>query len=689
MNRYEIREEPKYGGMGTAYKAYDTNLERNVLIKTIQDKHLQGEGDLKDRLKKLFKDEAVIQARLSHNNIAQVYDYYLQDGINHIVFEFVEGETLDKIQIFLDNKNPDKLNEVLKALLQIAEGIQYAHMHGVIHRDIKLNNIMYSTTTKTIKIIDFGIARIKESIPREHTAQMFYTGGYVAPERLGNYRIDTEEKFDIFSFAVVCYQILTGDLPYNNDWNTKTIPTVTNYRDDINIDLSEALISMLQPNPQNRIGDLNALIKALKRQINQRENTSFKIEYPNTSNKIRDPIHGYIGLTDEEKEIINHPVFQRLRRIKQLSTTYLIYPGATHDRFSHSLGVMHVATRIFDELISKNVELLGWDNNKIQKNRQVLRLVSLLHDIGHAPFSHVGDNLFPSMIDSHEKMASHLIRTTELAQLIDNIGKKSGFNHKEIAGIIEGKLAAKYRLINQIFSSQLDADKMDYLLRDSLMLGVSYGKFDLDHLIRSLNIHIDEDIPVLVVEKRGIQVVEELILARYFMFVQVYFHKTRRVYDKILNGVLKEQLPSQMIPSNEPDFLKWDDYRVIELIKNVRSEYNEMYLGRKHLKLVYEKFPYANNEEKQKLNELHKKLEGLGYPTEKLIIDEYQQSSIKFTDEEGRPLIGIREKNGEIHSVEEYSPILTSMREPIYVFRIYVDEDIRESIESIIREEIL
>ncbi|WP_414834567.1 protein kinase domain-containing protein [Bacillus altitudinis] len=687
LERYEVIENVKPGGMGVTYKAFDKNLERNVLIKNIKDELLQGHQE--KHLKGLFKDEALIQARLSHNNIAQVYDYFENDGVSHIVFELVDGKTLDELELFSNLENKEqKLNEILSALLQIAEGISYAHLNGIIHRDIKLNNIMYNESTETIKIIDFGIARVKEAIQRDHTAAFMLTKLYAAPERLGRYEVDTQEKFDIYSFGVVCFQVLTGELPYMLDWDTKPVPSVNSNREDINEDVNEALISMIQPNPKERIGDLNALIKALKRQINQSEIPSFKVESPNTTNKIRDPIHGYIGLTNEEREIVDHPIFQRLRRIKQLSTTYLVYPGATHDRFSHSLGVMHVATRIFDELINKNAEKLSWDPNTINKNRQVLRLVALLHDIGHAPFSHVGDSFFPPGISNHEKMAAHLIRNTQLANLIDSIGKKLGFSHKEIAGIIEGKLISKYRLINQIFASQLDADKMDYLLRDSMMLGVSYGNFDLDHLIRSLNVNMDEGIPVLVIEKMGIQVVEELILARYFMFVQVYFHKTRRIYDQILTNILREYLPSQMIPSEEGEFLKWDDFKVLELIKNVKTSYNDMYLGRKHLKLVYEKFPYASDEEKQKLNSLHKKLELLKYPADKLIIDEYQQSSIRFSDEEGRPLIGVREKNGEVHSIEEYSSILASMKEPIYLFRVYAAEEIIEEIELILQEEL-
>jgi HD superfamily phosphohydrolase/tRNA A-37 threonylcarbamoyl transferase component Bud32 len=685
----KIETDPISGGMGSTFKAFDNNLQREVIIKTISKELLEASQGNSERYKRLFKDEAKLQAKLSHFHIAQVYDYYELNQVGYIVFEYVNGCTLDQLEFFGKITNLTELNLALNILMQVAKGIEFAHKHEIIHRDLKPNNIMYSRIDNVAKIIDFGIAKVKEELPRDYTVAGFGTQGYAAPERTGLYRIDTEARFDVFSFGVICFGMLTGFLPFRDDSDyIKRIPAVSDYRSDINEDINEFILGMIQPDPKDRIGTLQGFISSVERQLSQGFKKPLETYNLLAENKVRDPIHGYISFSNLEKKIIDHPIFQRLRRIKQLSTTYLVYPGATHDRFSHSLGVMHIASLIFDEIVKKNRATLGWEQEEMLKHRQMLRLTALLHDIGHAPFSHVGDALFPPTIGNHESMAAYLIKNSRLAELIDEVGRIHGFNHKEIAGIIEGTLSSEYTLINQIFASQLDADKMDYLLRDSMMSGVSYGKFDLNHLIRSLNISFEDEIPTLVVEQMGIHVIEELILARYFMFIQVYFHKTRRAYDKILSKIIYDNLPSNVIPQEISEFLKWDDYKVLEIIKNVPNPYSRMFLERNHLKLAYEKFPYANEEEKTALRKISMILKSKGYADDKLIIDEFQQPPIKLTDEEGLPLLKIIDKSRKIRSVNEYSPILASMNQPIYLFRVYVHEEISGDVKRIIEEEL-
>lgn len=193
---------------------------------------------------------------------------------------------------------------------------------------------------------------------------------------------------------------------------------------------------------------------------------------------IRDPLYGFISLSKEEKKLISTEPFQRLRRIRQLGTSFLIYPSAEHNRFAHSLGVMEVATRIFDEIMKRDGNILRWSKEEIRRNRQLLRLAALLHDVGHAPFSHVSDDLFADTIGSHEEMSARLILDSELTPIIANMGKEYGFSPQEVAGLITGKFKSKYTLLFQIFSSKIDADKMDYLLRDSHFAGVKYGNYD-------------------------------------------------------------------------------------------------------------------------------------------------------------------------------------------------------------------
>ncbi|AOY78188.1 hypothetical protein BJL90_01290 [Clostridium formicaceticum] len=408
----------------------------------------------------------------------------------------------------------------------------------------------------------------------------------------------------------------------------------------------------------------------------------------NARNKVRDPLHGYIELTDDEMLIINHKVFQRLRNIKQLGTTYLVYPGATHGRFTHSLGVLYLSTKIFDIIMGKNSSIITWDYNEIKKQRQMLRIASLLHDIGHSPFSHVGDNLFSPVIKNHEEMSANLIINTDLSEIIDMIGRKNGgFTYREIAGLIKGRIPSNYLLIKRVFSGDIiDADRMDYLLRDSLMLGVKYGKYDLDHLINSLNIIIDNNIPILSIEEKGIYALEEFILARHFMFTQVYLHKTRRIYDKILERSMQCMLPSNHLPIREEEFLQWDDNRVLEYIKNNPNSYNDMFLNRGHLKLVFERFPYIKEEEKLIISEIEELINNRRYLDTEVIVDRYTQNAIKFEDEMGNPSIGILDKNKNIHHVDKYSSILSKINDSLDVFRIYANEEKRDEIIKVIEE---
>ncbi|GAB7387452.1 hypothetical protein BSNK01_12880 [Bacillaceae bacterium] len=246
--------------------------------------------------------------------------------------------------------------------------------------------------------------------------------------------------------------------------------------------------------------------------------------------EIRDPLYGFITLSVDEKKIISTEPFQRLRRVRQLGTSYLVYPSAEHNRFSHSLGVMEVATRVFNEIIKRDRYVLQWSEEEIKRNRQLLRLAALLHDIGHAPFSHVSDDLFADEIGSHEEMAARLILNSDITPIISRMGKEFGFTPREVAGLITGKFKPEYKLLFQIFSSELDADKMDYLLRDSHFAGVQYGRYDFHRVIQNLTVHSQGGIWELAVDIGGLHAVEALVLARYFMFTQVYLHKTRQYF---------------------------------------------------------------------------------------------------------------------------------------------------------------
>ena len=202
-------------------------------------------------------------------------------------------------------------------------------------------------------------------------------------------------------------------------------------------------------------------------------------------NRVRDPIHGFIRFTDREKEVIDWPEFQRLRHIKQLALTNYTYPGAVHTRFEHSLGVMELSTRMLDSLcankdvrrkIKINIKRIGLN---LERAKEVLRLASLMHDIGHLPFSHGGESVLPNG-KKHEDVSIRVIQhlKPELEKLYnDDITKYV------IELIQKENTIPELKLLKDIISGSIDADRMDYLLRDSHHCGVEYGKFDYNRLI--------------------------------------------------------------------------------------------------------------------------------------------------------------------------------------------------------------
>ena len=263
----------------------------------------------------------------------------------------------------------------------------------------------------------------------------------------------------------------------------------------------------------------------------------------------RDPIHGYIKVYDKEREIINTPTFQRLRRIKQLGPTNLIYHGADHTRFAHSLGVMELASKVYDILIMKNKQdrLLEWKESEIERNKILLRLVALLHDIGHPPLSHVGEGeLFP---EENKKSLTHkdfskkiILGDTAIKEIIDELKGLYDIDSERIGKFITQEEPDP--ILQPIIDGPLDVDRMDYLWRDSYYTGVHYGKFDLDRLINTLIMVYDkvQDSPTLGIEDGGVYTAEALILARYYMFLQVYFHNVRRAYDLHFTQFIKKTL---------------------------------------------------------------------------------------------------------------------------------------------------
>ncbi len=226
---------------------------------------------------------------------------------------------------------------------------------------------------------------------------------------------------------------------------------------------------------------------------------------------IKDALHQNIYLNEFEKRVVDTPSFQRMRRIKQLGVTYLVYPGATHTRFEHSLGTMHIASEIADHL-------------KLEKEeKEKVRLYGLLHDIGHSAFSHEGEKAVCKFLGDHETLGKKRMHKGKLGDLL-----REKYSKKEIDSLGDG-------VEKIVIAGDVGADRMDYLLRDAYHIGVSYGTVDIDRIIHMLSLEKGK----LVIEKKGFEAAESLLIGRFMMFSTVYLHKTVRIASAMLNlGIL-------------------------------------------------------------------------------------------------------------------------------------------------------
>ena len=236
---------------------------------------------------------------------------------------------------------------------------------------------------------------------------------------------------------------------------------------------------------------------------------------------LKDPVHSYIHIHYEVIwNCLDSKEFQRLRRIRQLGGDFQVYPTAEHSRFSHSLGVYEIVRRMVTEVKSLCVELTEYE-------KVCVTLAGLLHDVGHGPFSHAFEHITNH---SHEEYTAKIILgNTELNAILRAVSEKLP---QDIVSIIQH--THENDILNQIVSGQLDADRMDYLLRDSYFTATSYGQFDLERILRTMRVRkTNEGRKVIVVKYTGIHSVEDYIMARYQMYWQVYYHPVARSYEAV------------------------------------------------------------------------------------------------------------------------------------------------------------
>lgn len=285
---------------------------------------------------------------------------------------------------------------------------------------------------------------------------------------------------------------------------------------------------------------------------------------------IKDEVHGTLEFDYLEERIIDCAEFQRLRRIRQMSVTNLVYPGANHTRFEHSLGTAHLSG-----VIAKRI---GLDEDEVRK----VKIYGLLHDIGHTPFSHEGEDILKKHVGDHETLGEKKIQSGEISDIVSE-----NFRPKEILELEKAN----------IITSDLGSDRMDYLKRDAQNTGVAYGIIDIDRIVHTLGMEEGQ----LCIEKGGLEAAEYLLVARFVMFSTVYLHRVVRIATAMLYRAIEETIDDGYSPQ---EFALLDDEDAMNVMLNHKgSKYAKALRTRKLYKEAYS-LPRGSYDEAKKLEEL-------------------------------------------------------------------------------------
>jgi len=301
--------------------------------------------------------------------------------------------------------------------------------------------------------------------------------------------------------------------------------------------------------------------------------------------EIKDPVHGYVYITEEEKALIDSYPVQRLHRLRQLAGAEYVYPGANHTRFEHSIGVMHLASKVAENPnISQCIS---------EGETEMIRIAGLLHDVGHGPFSHVFEQLLEKELNrTHEDITLWLVKSSELKDTL----KRMGCRPEDVGKLAVGRLHRPGKaFLDQIISSAVDVDKLDFIVRDTYHTGAEYGFIDIFRLIHTLDVLEGN----LAVDLGALSALESLIIARIESFRSIYFHRVGRAAQIMLAMAMEKandelELTSFRTPE---EYLAMDDYTVWTMLKNCKksSAIIRNLERRKMLKCAYERTFYEKD----------------------------------------------------------------------------------------------
>jgi len=400
--------------------------------------------------------------------------------------------------------------------------------------------------------------------------------------------------------------------------------------------------------------------------------------------EIKDPVHGYVYITEAEKQVIDSFPVQRLRRLRQLAGAEYVYPGANHTRFEHSVGAMHLAG-----LMAENPYLSKHFN---EEEYQLIRIAALLHDVGHGPFSHIFEHLLVKFLHkTHEDINVWIVQESELKDIV----KKIGFNPDEIAKLSVGWLhKPKRAFMDQIIRSAVDVDKLDFVVRDTYHTGAQYGYVDVFRLIQTLDV-LDQN---LAVDLGALSALESFILARVESFKSIYFHRVGRAAQLMLAMAMEEAKDELgLINFKTPDdYLAYDDYTVWTKLKKSKKSKKiiENLERRKLLKCAYDRTFYVRDKTVSSIFSVEKIRDQLrdqianeaGVDSQAVVIDVPTLPSVPYSHsvllEPMEIPVFMRTRDGEKvpQRLSDISGIFEVLKGFINILRVYTDEENREKV---------
>jgi hypothetical protein len=400
--------------------------------------------------------------------------------------------------------------------------------------------------------------------------------------------------------------------------------------------------------------------------------------------EIKDPVHGYVYITEQEKEIIDSYPVQRLHRLRQLAGSEYVYPGANHTRFEHSIGVMYLASRVVEN--SSISQYISEDEAKLVK------IAGLLHDVGHGPFSHVFEHLLDRELGkTHEDLTTWIIENSELKEIL----RRNGYHPEEVGKLAVGRLhRPKKAFLDQIISSAVDVDKQDFIVRDTHHTGAEYGFVDIFRLIHALDVLGGN----LAVDLGALSALESLIIARMESFRSIYFHRVGRAA-QIMLAMAMEKANGELgfTRFKTPDeYMAMDDYTVWTALKNCKKS-NAIIRDlerRRLLKCAYERTFYEKDTMVSNIfgRETHRTqlqtdiADKAGIAAEEVIIDVPTVPSVPYHHSALLEPMEIpafyKAQSGEKipQRLSEISKIFETLRGFINILRVYTKEENREKV---------